>query len=134
MNQEIPDTGNAYQGLKRQVTGRLALLAIIFNILYIWSIFLIGIAGVVAYNAFLPLNFSTVSAIIIVAAIFGIITAIDFTLLYLEKVTPVMVLWVCILAIPFALYLLFVGSELFKIDRKKLPTEAKALLFRRKFC
>jgi hypothetical protein len=136
VNQEIPpNIGDAQAVPKREFTVKHALLAIAFNVFYIWTIFVIGLAGVVIYNIIFPINFSSIIAVSIVAAIFGIITAIDFTLLYFEKVTPVMILWVCLLAIPLALYLLIVGAELFKIDNKKMPTEAKELLFRRKkFC
>jgi hypothetical protein len=110
------------------------LAAFVFNILYIWSLFLIGVVGVLIYNWISPINFGSIMAVGIVVLVFGVITSIDFTLLYFEKITPVMILWVMILAIPLTLYLLFVGSELFKIDNKRMPIEAKELLFHRRFC
>jgi hypothetical protein len=134
MDQQISLSGGAQMDARTKITPLVAVAAIVFNVAYIWSLFAIGLAGVLLYNWILRINFGTITAIGVVALIFGIITSIDFTLLYFEKVTPVVILWVMFLAIPLMLYALFVGSELFKIDNKRIPIETKELIFHRRFC
>ena len=112
-----------------------AVKMILFNLVYIWSLFAISVGAIMFYNWVFPIDFNTVEAIAIVASIFGIITSVDFILLYYEKITLVIVAWVALIAIPLALYMLFVGSELLKIDNKNIAFKVREQIFhRKKFC
>lgn len=107
--------------------GLLKTLSIAF--LYFWTLFFISVGIIMLYDQLFHLDFNSLFSVVIVAAIFTLITLTDVILIFKEKVTPTILVWVIILSPLMVLYKLFKDSDLFSLNRKSTPAKIRKYLF-----
>ncbi len=105
------------------------LKTLVCNILYIWTLFVLCSIAVLLVNALYPLSSMPGNSWLVVAGVFAAISAIDFGLLYQDKISPTIIALVLVLAIPYVLYRLFTGLELISLNKNSIPTQVKRYIF-----
>ncbi len=96
----------------------------VFNIVYLFTLTMLGVLIATVYNHYSPIDFASDSAILTVAVLFAIFVIIDFGLLLSNKPTPTL-LAIVIAISPFVLiYRLLRSTDIVQIDRST-PTKLK---------
>jgi len=108
-------------------TGLLKSLGI--ALLYYWTLFFISVGIIILYDRLFHIDFNSPSFVLIIAAVFTIVTLTDVVLIFKEKVTPTILVWVIILSPLLALYKLFKDSDLFSLNKKSTPAKIRKYLF-----
>ncbi len=101
----------------------------IIDLLYFWTLFFISVSIIVLYDLWFHIDFNSPSYIVIVAAIFTVVTGIDLMLLLKTKVTPTLVVWIIAASPVLVLYKLFKDTDLFKLNKKHTPEAIKKYIF-----
>jgi hypothetical protein len=126
MTENIPSEFKELQELIRK-TGLLKSLGI--AILYYGTLFFISVGIIMLYDQLFHIDFNSPSSLLIIAAVFTLVTLTDVVLIFTEKVTPTILVWVIILSIPLALYKLFKDADLFSLNKKSTPAKIRRYLF-----
>lgn len=122
MTFEIPEKN--WRAVIEKVTWDDLIKSFVFNIVYLFTLTMLGVLIATVYNYYSPIDFASNSAILTVAVLFAIFVIIDFGLLLSNKPTPTL-LAIVIAISPFVLiYRLLRSTDIVQIDRST-PTKLK---------
>lgn len=107
-------------------TGILKSLGIAF--LYFLTLFFISVGIIVLYDLLFHIDFNSPSFVLIVTAIFIVVTLTDIVLIFKEKITPTLLVWVIVLSPLLVLYKFFKDVDLFSLNRKSTPAKIRKYL------
>lgn len=112
------------------VLNKMGLLkVIVFNVVYIWTLFLLCAISVLVITVVYPLSATPGYSAIVIAVVFGIIATIDFGRVYQNKISPTIIMMVLLFAAPYVLYRLFYGFELINLDKNVISKVVRQNIF-----
>lgn len=96
----------------------------IFNIVYLFTLTMIGVLIATAYNYYYPIDMVSDSAVLTVALLFTVFAIVDFGLLLSNKPTPTLLAILIVISPLIVIYKLLKSTDIIRIDRST-PTRLK---------